>query len=208
MAAEFDPGAIDLTEIVTGLMALAAAPVVLPLAAGMRQPAVRQAVKTGITLVERCKEALAEVGEHFDDLAEEARQDLQAEAPAETFARKADPHSPAQVSADLMRLATDLNTQISDLTHDLVDLRTLAPLGLGAIALRQLLIKGLQLEDIPWYVLAWYAFDSFVKLHPGATSQAPTAVPQKPGLTELNPPDAEKLGVEGEAGFNDTTGRV
>jgi hypothetical protein len=33
--------------------------------------------------------------------------------------------------------------------------------------MRQLMIKGLQLEVIPWYVLAWYAFDSFLKLNTG-----------------------------------------
>jgi hypothetical protein len=30
---------------------------------------------------------------------------------------------------------------------------------------RQLIIKGLQIDEIPWYSLAWYAFDSFVKLN-------------------------------------------
>ena len=33
------------------------------------------------------------------------------------------------------------------------------------LAMRQLIAKGWQLELIPWYVLAWYAFDSFIKLH-------------------------------------------
>jgi hypothetical protein len=47
-----------------------------------------------------------------------------------------------------------------------VDLRFLFPLSLSLLALRQLLVKGWQLELIPWYVLAWYAFDSFIKLHP------------------------------------------
>jgi hypothetical protein len=31
----------------------------------------------------------------------------------------------------------------------------------------------LQFEIIPWYVLAWYSFDSFIKLH-GVTAQKST----------------------------------
>ena len=39
------------------------------------------------------------------------------------------------------------------------------PLGLGTLALGQLITKGPQLDKIPWYNLAWYAFDSFNKLN-------------------------------------------
>ncbi|MBV9390026.1 MAG: hypothetical protein JOZ78_26685 [Chroococcidiopsidaceae cyanobacterium CP_BM_ER_R8_30] len=58
-----------------------------------------------------------------------------------------------------------LNQQVKRATSDAIDLRFLLPLGFSALALRQLLAKGLQFESIPWYVLAWYAFDSFIKLH-------------------------------------------
>jgi hypothetical protein len=63
----------------------------------------------------------------------------------------------------------DLNQRVKQLTHGAFDLRILFPLGLASLSVRQLLKKGLQLEVIPWYVLAWYAFDSFIKLH--GTSQ-------------------------------------
>jgi hypothetical protein len=63
----------------------------------------------------------------------------------------------------------DLNKRVKQATDDVVDLRFLFPLGLGICSIRQLLVRGLQLETIPWYVLAWYAFDSFIKLH--ASSQ-------------------------------------
>lgn len=59
----------------------------------------------------------------------------------------------------------DLNRRIKRSTNGEFDLRVLFPLGLACLSVRQLLIKGLQLEIIPWYVLAWYAFDSFLKLH-------------------------------------------
>lgn len=61
--------------------------------------------------------------------------------------------------------AVDLNQRVARASNGAIDLRFLFPLGLGLLSIRQLAIKGLQLEIIPWYVLAWYAFDSFIKLH-------------------------------------------
>ena len=66
----------------------------------------------------------------------------------------------------VIRTATDLNQRVKTASKDAIDLRFLFPLGLGMLAVRQLIVKGWQLELIPWYVLAWYAFDSFIKLHP------------------------------------------
>ncbi len=45
------------------------------------------------------------------------------------------------------------------------DLRTLAPLGLGLLALRQFVRDDQRLADAPWYVLAWYASGTFQKFH-------------------------------------------
>ncbi|QSJ17317.1 hypothetical protein JYQ62_37825 [Nostoc sp. UHCC 0702] len=59
----------------------------------------------------------------------------------------------------------DLNKRVEQATDGAVDLRLLFPFGLSILAVRQLLKQGLQIEIIPWYVLAWYAFDSFIKLH-------------------------------------------
>ncbi|MBO9999883.1 MAG: hypothetical protein J7641_12925 [Cyanobacteria bacterium SID2] len=58
-----------------------------------------------------------------------------------------------------------VNRQVDRATEGEIDLRFLVPLGFGTLALRQLMVEGLQLEVIPWYALAWYAFDSFIKLH-------------------------------------------
>jgi hypothetical protein len=71
----------------------------------------------------------------------------------------------SEVAKDLINVMSDFNTDVAQLTNGVVDLRLLVPLGLSAIALRQLLVKGLQIDEIPWYTLAWYAFDSFVKLN-------------------------------------------
>lgn len=65
----------------------------------------------------------------------------------------------------VIRTATDLNRRVKTASKDAIDLRFLFPLGLGVLAIRQLIVKGWQLELIPWYVLAWYTFDSFIKLH-------------------------------------------
>ena len=46
-----------------------------------------------------------------------------------------------------------------------VDLRTLAPLALVLIAIRQLLIQG-ELEAAPWHALLWYSYNLFFQFHP------------------------------------------
>ncbi|WYL97580.1 MAG: HMA2 domain-containing protein [Gloeotrichia echinulata IR180] len=68
-------------------------------------------------------------------------------------------------STGVTNAVVDLNKRIEQATNGAVDLRFLFPMGLGILAVRQLLVKGVQLEVIPWYVLAWYAFDSFIKLN-------------------------------------------
>ncbi len=45
------------------------------------------------------------------------------------------------------------------------DLRTLVPVGLGMLALRQLVRGEQRLVNAPWYVLAWYASETFQKFH-------------------------------------------
>jgi hypothetical protein len=69
------------------------------------------------------------------------------------------------VAIGITNTVTNLNQRVGRATDGTVDLRFLFPLGLSMLAVRQLMIKGLQLEIIPWYVLAWYAFDSFLKLN-------------------------------------------
>lgn len=71
----------------------------------------------------------------------------------------------SEVAAGVSNTVVDLNQRVQQATNGVVDLRFLFPLGLATLSVRQLLTKGLQLEFIPWYVLAWYAFDSFIKLH-------------------------------------------
>ncbi|AVZ31703.1 HMA2 domain-containing protein [Nodularia spumigena] len=71
----------------------------------------------------------------------------------------------SEAAEDVKRAIINLNKRFEQATSGEVDLRFIFPLGLSILAVRQILVKGLQLEIIPWYVLAWYAFDSFMKLN-------------------------------------------
>jgi Heavy metal associated domain 2 len=78
------------------------------------------------------------------------------------------------VATGVSDAVVDLNKRVGQATNNFVDLRFLFPLGLGIFSIRQLVTKGLQLDIIPWYVLAWYAFDSFIKLHANSQPQSKT----------------------------------
>ncbi|ACB51738.1 hypothetical protein cce_2389 [Crocosphaera subtropica ATCC 51142] len=73
------------------------------------------------------------------------------------------PH-PSQTAIQVTQITKNVNQHIQQASNNIVDLRVLIPLSFGLLAWRQLILKGWQLETIPWYVLAWYAFDSFIKL--------------------------------------------
>jgi hypothetical protein len=75
----------------------------------------------------------------------------------------------SEAATEVTSAIINLNKRVEQVTNGEIDLRVLFPIGLSILAIRQLLIKGLQFEVIPWYVLAWYAFDSFIKLN--GTSQ-------------------------------------
>jgi hypothetical protein len=51
------------------------------------------------------------------------------------------------------------------------DLRTLVPLGFGLLAVRQLIRDDNRLSDAPWYLLAWYASETFQKFHKPAEGE-------------------------------------
>ncbi|MGJ3254063.1 MAG: DUF5132 domain-containing protein [Elainellaceae cyanobacterium] len=178
---DFDVGEIRVSEMVEGLAAILTAPVFLPLTAAINQPAVRSAIKEGIAFSERCKEAVAEAGEQIEDLLAEAQAEM------DTPSQSPSPHSAdvstrrrshvsegrSQLAGELMNTTSEVNAQVGWLTNGLVDLRMLVPIGLSGLALRQLVVKGLQFDDIPWYTLAWYSFDTFLKLHPSTAESQP-----------------------------------
>jgi len=67
-------------------------------------------------------------------------------------------------SFDFTSAITDLNQRVLLATNGVVDLQYVVPLGLGALAVVQLLTFGWQFDLVPWFVLAYFAVDSFIKL--------------------------------------------
>ncbi|MFZ0928119.1 MAG: hypothetical protein WAN11_05945 [Syntrophobacteraceae bacterium] len=68
--------------------------------------------------------------------------------------------------------ATSLADAVSDLekhlglsTRGLLNLNLLVPLGFGALAVLQLARQGLQIGGAPWYLLAYFALESYIKLN-------------------------------------------
>ncbi len=74
---------------------------------------------------------------------------------------------------------SDLDKRLSMVTGRRVDLKLIFPATLGALGLRQILTQGLGLNQVPAYVLLWYAFDSFWKFHTGRQPE-PTDYGVKP----------------------------
>jgi copper chaperone CopZ len=60
------------------------------------------------------------------------------------------------------KVAGAANQGIAKMTGGTLDLRMLVPIGLGALALRE--IMSGRLGAAPWYTLLWWTFDSFLKL--------------------------------------------
>jgi copper chaperone CopZ len=58
-----------------------------------------------------------------------------------------------------------IDRQLARATGRKIDLRLLFPTALFALGLRQVMASGLGLNQIPGYVLLWYAFDAFVKFN-------------------------------------------
>ena len=75
------------------------------------------------------------------------------------------PMDQSQAAVAVKNAIANLNQRFNQATAGTVDLRFLFPLVLGILALRQALTKSPGLKTSPWYVLAWYAFDSFIKLN-------------------------------------------
>jgi hypothetical protein len=167
MAPEFDKE-VGVPELVEGITALILGPILLPVMEGINQPSIKAVIKEGIAVSERCKEAIAATGERFEDLVAEVQAELaeeQAKPSTESVKRAYPTAGQSETAMGFMSAMSDLDERVRWLTDGAADLRLLVPLGFGAFALRQLLDKGLELDEIPWYTFAWYAFDSFIKLH-------------------------------------------
>lgn len=73
----------------------------------------------------------------------------------------------SDVSVTIQRRFKLVDQRVLRATGGTFDLRVLVPIGLAGLSLRQLARDGVEIKSMPWYVLAWYSFDSFIKLHAG-----------------------------------------
>ena len=71
----------------------------------------------------------------------------------------------SETARGIRRTFHGANVRLSEITNGRWDLRSVFPFALGALALRQFVADSGALGAAPWYVLAWYAFDSFWKLN-------------------------------------------
>lgn len=164
--------ASTLDTIIEGLTAIVFSPVILPIASAMKQPVVQNTIKDSILLSEKVKDAVAEMSETVEKVTADARKEKPESFPSRTQSRSQSrtygnyfTNGKSEAAKDLINVISDINTDVARMTNGVADLRVILPLGIGLLSLQQLLRKGFQLEEIPWYILAWYAFDIFTRLN-------------------------------------------
>jgi hypothetical protein len=87
-------------------------------------------------------------------------------------------NAPALTFADALN---DLSNRFAALTGLNLDLKVLLPLTLAGVGVWRIAVKGLMIETIPGWLLLWFAFDAFVKLHPHVLSGGPQASMSREG---------------------------
>ena len=65
----------------------------------------------------------------------------------------------------LTEAVSRLDSHVGSATKGLLSLKLLVPLGFSALAVLQLARRGLEITGAPWYLLAYFAFESFVRLN-------------------------------------------
>lgn len=77
------------------------------------------------------------------------------------------PHGKESESSEssLSDVLCDLNDQVYRATNGMIDLRLILPLGLAALGALQFINYGWQFEIIPWYLLIYFAVDTFIRLN-------------------------------------------
>ena len=68
-------------------------------------------------------------------------------------------------SMSLSDAVSDLARHLGFGTKGILNLKLLVPLGFGALAVLQVARQGLQIGSAPWYLIAYFAFDSYIKLN-------------------------------------------
>jgi len=168
MELRFDWEKVNLPEIVDALTTIVFAPVIVPVAEVMKQPLVKTAIKEGMTLSQRYQDVVTETFDHVGTAVKGDR----TSATSDQFNYRNTQISQnyltdgqSAVAKDLLNLMSDFNADVYNMTNGSADLHLILPLGIGSLAIIQLIKQGFKFDEIPWYILAWFAFDSFIKLN-------------------------------------------
>jgi hypothetical protein len=102
-------------------------------------------LQSAVALVQKAHEALADVMPPA----------LQAKADEEV----------SVVATALTRKLSHIDRSVFRATHGVLDLRMVVPISLAGLSVRQLMRYGVRFRAVPWYTLAYYSFDTFIKLH-------------------------------------------
>jgi hypothetical protein len=166
MSSRFDLQSINLPTIADGLTAILFSPVILPIAEAVKQPLVQSTIKEGIAISERYQNAMSEIAESWEKATNTSQK------PRETISSQSHlKNGKSDAAKNFVHSISELNAELSRMTNGAADLRVILPVGLGLFAIRQLIRQGWKLDEIPWYILAWYAVDTFVKLNSEEESQ-------------------------------------
>ncbi|MCC5636492.1 DUF5132 domain-containing protein [Nostoc sp. CHAB 5844] len=177
MESTFDWEKVNLPKIVDGLSAIIFSPMIVPVAEVIKQPLVKTAIKEGITLSQRYQETVADTVEAFEHIGAAITGNRTQQTTDQFNYRNGSTSETyltdgkSAVAQDLLNIMSDFNADVYKMTNGATDLRLIVPLGLGLFALSQLIKQGFKFDDIPWYILAWFAFDSFIKLNVTDESQ-------------------------------------
>ncbi|AFZ59897.1 DUF5132 domain-containing protein [Anabaena cylindrica FACHB-243] len=156
--------ASTLETIFEGLTAIVFSPLIIPIASAVKQPVVQNTIKDSILLSNRFKDAITEISEVLEKTTADARKDQPESFSSRTYPNQVT-NGKSEVAKDFINMISDINADVGRMTSGVADLRVILPLGISLLAIRQLLRKGLELEELPWYILAWYAFDIFTRLN-------------------------------------------
>jgi hypothetical protein len=74
---------------------------------------------------------------------------------------------------------SDLDKHLGSETSGILNLKLLVPLGFGALAVLQIARQGLQIGGAPWYLLAYFALESYIKLNRPDECEPPGPAPEE-----------------------------
>jgi len=114
-------------------------------------------LQTGTIVVHHEKESLEDIQSKLKDLGVIAMAATGVELPG----------------SPLTDAVADLESRLGFSTKGILNLRLLLPLGFGVLAFLQLARRGFQIEAAPWYIFAYFAFESYARLNNPAEKCAP-----------------------------------